>query len=86
MSDEETTKPSQGHEAAKRMTQGLGRWVKYSAVGMQFVGVIVACIGLGWAVDRWVGTAKPWFSLMGALLGIGGGMWRLIAEFGRRLD
>lgn len=86
MNDKETTRPSQDTAAAKRMAQGLGRWVKYSAVGMQFVGVIVACIGLGWAVDRWVGTDKPWFALAGALLGIGGGMWRLIAEFGKRLD
>lgn len=73
-------------EPLRRAARGLGAWARHSAVGMQFVGTIVACGALGWGLDRWVGTGKPWFALGGLLLGIGGGMYVLIREFGRRMD
>lgn len=64
----------------------LGRWVRYSAVGMQFAGGIVGLALLGWWLDGWVGTGKPWFALTGALLGMVGGMWQLIRQFGKKLE
>ena len=40
------------------------------------IGAIILLGGIGYAVDRWLGTA-PWFLLGGLLLGIVVGMWEL---------
>ena len=40
------------------------------------IGAILVLGGLGYAIDRWRGTA-PWFLVGGLLLGIVVGMWEL---------
>lgn len=46
---------------------------EYSSLGIQMVGTIAVCAGLGWYMDRaW--STKPWGLLLGALFGATGGM------------
>ena len=66
-------------------SEALSRWVKHSSVGVQFVLTIVVCIGGGYALDRWLGNEKPWFSLAGGIFGCAGAMWLLIRTFGKKL-
>lgn len=48
--------------------RALGTGYKYVSMGMTFAGGIVMFTGLGWLVDRWLGTL-PLFLLAGTLVG-----------------
>jgi F0F1-type ATP synthase assembly protein I len=52
----------------------FGRLMAMAQVGLEMVGVIV--IGLG--VDHWAGTG-PWGLILGAVVGLAGGLAHLIA-------
>src|SRR5947207_5182166 len=42
-------------------------------IGIEFVVAIVIATGLGWALDRWLGT-RPWGTIVLFFLGVGAGM------------
>jgi ATP synthase protein I len=42
-------------------------------IGIEFVVAVVAATGLGWALDRWLGT-RPWGTIVLFFLGVGVGM------------
>jgi len=42
-------------------------------IGIEFVVAVVMATGLGWALDRWLGT-RPWGTIVLFFLGIGVGM------------
>lgn len=48
--------------------RALGAGYKYVSIGMTFAGGIVMFTGLGWLLDRWLGTL-PLFLIAGALGG-----------------
>lgn len=48
-----------------------------SALGFEFVCYVVACLGIGWLIDSFART-DPWGKLIGAILGILFGGYRLI--------
>ena len=62
-------------------------------IGIEFVVAIVIATGLGWALDRWLGT-RPWGTIVLFFLGVGAGMlsvYRAVAGINtpvgyRRLD
>ena len=49
-------------------------------VGVELVSALIVAVGIGWGLDRWLGT-KPW--LLAAFVPIGGvagvlNVWRLL--------
>ncbi|MFT3788376.1 MAG: AtpZ/AtpI family protein [Tepidisphaeraceae bacterium] len=56
--------------------------VATSAVGMELAMIVVACGLIGWGLDKWLHTA-PWCLLVCCLLGVFGGLYRLIVRFVR---
>jgi ATP synthase protein I len=50
--------------------QGVGLGLR---IGVEFVVAVVVATGLGWAVDRWLGT-RPWGTIVLFFLGVGAGM------------
>ena len=52
------------------MQQGVGIGLR---IGIEFVVAVVVATGLGWAIDRWLGT-RPWGTIMLFFLGVGAGM------------
>ena len=42
-------------------------------IGVEFVVAVVVATGLGWALDRWLGT-RPWGTIVLFFLGVGAGM------------
>lgn len=63
--------------------RALGAGYKYVSIGMTFAGGIVLFMGLGWLLDRWLGTL-PLFLIAGAL---GGSVLSFIWVFQRlKLD
>lgn len=45
-----------------------------SIMGMELMAAILTWTGVGWLVDRWLGTA-PWFLVAGGLLGNFAGLY-----------
>src|SRR5919109_5200459 len=62
------TQPAVGDRSA--LQQGLGFGFR---IGIEFVVAIVVATGLGWAIDRWLGT-RPWGMIVLFFLGVGAGM------------
>src|SRR5258708_28489622 len=52
------------------LQQGVGVGLR---IGVEFVVAIVVATGLGWALDRWLGT-RPWGTIVLFFLGVGVGM------------
>src|SRR5205823_14526028 len=50
--------------------QGVGLGLR---IGVEFVVAVVMATGLGWALDRWLGT-RPWGTIVLFFLGVGAGM------------
>jgi ATP synthase protein I len=50
--------------------QGMGLGLR---IGVEFVVAVVVATGLGWALDRWLGT-RPWGTIVLFFLGVGAGM------------
>src|SRR5216110_1860745 len=55
---------------AGNLQQGMGVGFR---IGIEFVVAIVVATGLGWAIDRWLGT-RPWGTIVLFFLGVGAGM------------
>ena len=52
------------------LQQGVGLGLR---IGIEFVVAVVVATGLGWALDRWLGT-RPWGTIVLFFLGVGAGM------------
>ena len=52
------------------LQQGLGLGVR---IGIELVVAIAVATGLGWAIDRWLGT-RPWGMIVLFFLGVAAGM------------
>ena len=50
--------------------QGVGLGLR---IGIEFVVAVIVATGLGWAIDRWLGT-RPWGTIVLFFLGVGAGM------------
>ena len=56
-------------------------------VGVELVSALVVSVGIGWGLDRWLGT-KPWLLLLFVPIGGVAGVlnvWRMFAPPGARL-
>jgi ATP synthase protein I len=61
--------PAAGPDAAGGQ-QAMGMGLR---IGVEFVVAVVMATGLGWALDRWLGT-RPWGTIVLFFLGVGAGM------------
>lgn len=55
-----------------------------SVMGVELITATLTWAGIGWLIDRWLGT-EPWFLAIGALLGNAAGIY-LVWLRGRRMD
>ena len=71
--------PAVGERSA--LQQGLGLGLR---IGIELVVAVVVATGLGWAIDRWLGT-RPWGMIVFFFLGVAAGMlnvYRAVAGIG----
>ena len=52
------------------LQQGVGLGFR---IGIEFVVAVIVGTGLGWAIDRWLGT-RPWGTIVLFFLGVAAGM------------
>ena len=62
--------PSVSGPDTAALQQGVGFGFR---TGIEFVVAVVVATGLGWAIDRWLGT-RPWGTIVLFFLGVGAGM------------
>lgn len=53
--------------------------IRLWSLGLNFVGGVAGGLLIGYLIDRWQGT-NPWGVLIGAGVGLVGGMWGIIRE------
>jgi ATP synthase protein I len=71
--------------SARSHRRGTMRGLDQSSVmGVELLTATLTWAGIGWLVDRWLGTA-PWFLAIGAILGNAAGIY-LVWLRGRRMD
>ncbi len=54
-------------------------WVRYAGVGVEFAAAVAGFTLVGFWIDRHY-DSRPWGVLIGAFLGLTGGMYNLIRE------
>jgi F0F1-type ATP synthase assembly protein I len=76
---------SDARSASASHRRGALRGLDQSSVmGVELLTATLTWAGIGWLVDRWLGTA-PWFLAIGALLGNAAGIY-LVWLRGKRMD
>lgn len=68
----------------RKAKRGYDNYLRYSGLGLQMAGVILACVLGGRWLDAKLGWQFPLFTLVGSLLGITGAMVFLFKETGRK--
>lgn len=57
-------------EPKKPVSKELGEGVRYESLGYTFAFSVILWAGLGWLLDRWLGT-RPILTVVGTLVGAG---------------
>jgi ATP synthase protein I len=63
-------RPGQTTDGNPGLQQGLALGLR---IGVELVTAVIVSVGLGWAIDRWLGT-RPWVMLVMFFLGVAAGM------------
>ena len=69
--------------SARSLQENISRSGPVALASYTLIGAIILLGGIGYALDRWSGTA-PWFLLAGLLLGITVGFYELARTIWRR--
>lgn len=60
------------------------RW-QHASAGLELVGVLLIMVGLGYLADRWL-DSRPWGILIGAFIGIVGGLYKITRDAIRTMN
>jgi len=69
--------------SAKSLQDNVARAAPVAAASYTLIGAILMFGGIGYAIDRWQGTA-PWFLVGGLFLGVAVGMYELARTVWRK--
>lgn len=79
-----TDDPLLDKERLKRVNKRAQSYMRYSAIGFQMMGIILAGVYGGYFLDQGVDWNFPIFTLILSLAGIGAAMYFLFKETGRK--
>ncbi|MEL6254067.1 MAG: AtpZ/AtpI family protein [Bacteroidota bacterium] len=53
-------------------------YMKYAGLGFEFLACVLLFMGLGYGLDKWLGTENPWFLLVCLVFGCVAGIYLLV--------
>jgi len=65
----------------KKKKDSSQSYMKYAGLGFEFLACVLLFMGLGYGLDTWVGTEKPWFLLVCLVIGCVAGIYLLVKRF-----
>jgi ATP synthase protein I len=69
------TGPAEPSDRVPPTEQGeLAGWYRMAGVGTEFIAAVAVFGGVGYGLDRWLGSS-PWLLLIGCGLGFAVGLW-----------
>jgi ATP synthase protein I len=71
------TSPQPDKPRSSRAESSTEGWYKMAGAGFEFIVAVLLFGGIGWALDRWLGTS-PWLLIAGAGLGFFAGLYILM--------
>ncbi|MEO1450069.1 MAG: AtpZ/AtpI family protein [Bacteroidota bacterium] len=63
---------------------GMHAYLRYAGLGFEVLACILVFVGIGYGLDRWQETEKPWFTLGFSLFGCVAAMYLLIRGFSKK--
>lgn len=64
---------TEGEKGLSNLAEGYQKASPYIAASTSLVAAVAVFMGLGYWLDKKVGTRVPWFTMLGALVGATGG-------------
>lgn len=55
--------------------------MRYSNIAFEMLGVIALFTFIGYQLDKWVGTNKPWFTVVCSIVSVGISVYYAIKNF-----
>ena len=55
-------------------------YMQYISIGIELVITVIICIAIGYFTDKKIGLHTPWFTLLGALVGLTMGLYNFIKK------
>ena len=68
----------------KKSNERVQAYMRFSALGLQMMGIILAGVFGGYYIDKGLEWEFPFFTLLLSMLGIGAAMYFLFKETGRK--
>lgn len=65
-------------EEKKKKNDTPQSYMKYAGLGFEFLACVLLFMGLGYGLDKWMETEKPWFLLGFLVFGCIAGIYLLI--------
>ena len=68
----------------KKPNKPINEYLKYTGLGFEILACILIFVAGGYALDRWLETEKPWFTLGLSLLGCAAAIYLMIKQLGKK--
>ena len=56
-------------------------YLRYTGLGFEFLACILLFVAIGYGLDNWMETEKPWFLLVFSLLGCAAAIYLVVRKF-----
>ncbi len=75
--------PNKHHLTQRQEDQTTASWYHMTGAGVEFVVAVMLFAGIGWGLDRWLGTL-PWLTIVGVAVGFATGLY-ILWKMARRM-
>ncbi len=69
------------NEELEKGKKGINNYLRYSGLGFQIAGTVAIGVFIGYELDKWLETSKPYFTAIVSLLFVFLGLYIGLREF-----